>query len=112
MCANVLRLASAASHVPTPAESSWLDMATLGLLYVTSTGSGTAPSCLIMFSLSSAGSCAFGTRSAMVSSLDGCLFGHEDAARPAHVTATAAAAGRASSHGIVRVRTARTGARI
>jgi hypothetical protein len=75
MCANVFRLASAASHVAALAASSWLDMATLGLLYVTSSGSGTAPSCLIMFSLSSAGSSAFGMRSAMVSSLDVCLFG-------------------------------------
>jgi hypothetical protein len=75
MCANVLRLASTASQVATLAENSWLDMATLGLLYDTSTGSGTAPSCLIMFSLSSGGSSAFGTRSTMVPSLNVCLFG-------------------------------------
>ena len=56
MCANVFRLASTASHVAMLAENSWLDRATLGLLYVTSTGSGTAPSCLIMLSRSSAGS--------------------------------------------------------
>src|ERR1700739_1719312 len=73
MCANVLRLASAASHLATSAENTWLNMATLGLLYITSTGSGTTPSCLIMLSLSSAGSSTFGTRSAMVSSLDVCL---------------------------------------
>src|SRR5580692_7460787 len=75
MCANVLRLESTASQLATPAENSWLDLATLGLLYDTSTGSGTAPSCLIIFSQSSAGSSALGTRSAMVSSLDVCLFG-------------------------------------
>src|ERR1017187_417372 len=75
MCANVLRLASTASQVATLAAYSWLDRATLGLLYDTSTGSGTAPSCSIMFSLSSGGSSAFGTRSAMVSSLHVCLLG-------------------------------------
>src|ERR1700734_2970226 len=85
MCANVLRLASTVSHGPTLAESSWSERATLGLLYATSTGSGTAPSRLIMSSLSSAGSSALGTRSATVSSLDVACW-HEDTAGPGIVT--------------------------
>src|SRR6266542_2688470 len=86
MCANDLRLASAASHAPTLAPNSRPAWATSGVCHSTSTGSGTAPSCLIMLSLSSVGSSAFGTRSAM-GVLLGCLpVRHEDTAEPANVT--------------------------
>src|SRR5690348_8097580 len=68
MCANDLRLASAALHAPTLPPNSRLSWVTSGLCYSTSTFSGTAPSCLTMFSLSSLGSSAFGMRSAMMSS--------------------------------------------
>src|SRR5882757_1491787 len=88
MCAKVLRLASAASHAATLPLNSWLATASLGLFHSTSTGSGTAPNCLTILSRNSVGSFAFGTRSAMVSSLDVYLFGHEDTARPANVTTT------------------------
>ena len=73
MCANDLRLSSAASHSPTLPPNSRAASATFGLCQVTSTGSGTAPNCVIMLSLSSVGSSALGTRSAMVSSLSVCL---------------------------------------
>src|SRR6202042_2492088 len=75
MCANDLRLSAAASHSPTLPPISMDAWATLGLCHATSTGSGTAPICLIMLSLSSAVSSAFGTRSTMVFSLPVCLFG-------------------------------------
>src|SRR5580692_4975824 len=73
MCAKDLRLSSTASHAPTLPPNSILARATWGLCHTTSTGSGTAPNCLIMLSLISVGSSAFGTRSAMVSSSDDCL---------------------------------------
>src|SRR5580700_7459181 len=75
ICANDLRLSSAASHSLTWPPICRDASATLGLCHATSTGSGTAPSCLIMLSLSPAVSSAFGTRSAMVFSLPACLFG-------------------------------------
>src|SRR5881392_4023286 len=86
ICANVLRLASAASHAPTFAPNSSAAWATLGLCHSTSTGSATAPNCLIMLSLTSGVSSAFETRNAMVSSLDVLLVRHEDTDGLANVT--------------------------
>jgi len=88
MCANTFRLPSTASHAPTLPLNSRLDSATPGLFHITSTGSGTAPNRMTIFSLSSLGSSAFGTRTAMVSSIICmCLYRHEDTARSAPVTA-------------------------
>src|SRR5919199_4376400 len=87
MCAKVLRLSSAAFHAATLAPNSSAACATAGLCHVTSTGSATAPNCLIMLSRISAGSSAFGTRSVvMVSSLDLLLVRHEDTVERTDVT--------------------------
>src|SRR5215468_2227815 len=86
MCANVLRLSSAASHAPALPPHSRLAWATLGLCHVTSTGSGTVPNRLIMLSLSWVGSSAFGMRSTVVSSFGRLPVQHEDTAEPANVT--------------------------
>src|SRR5262249_21238128 len=63
-----------------------LAKATLGLCHSTSTGSGTPPSCLIMLSLRSVVSSAFGTRSAMGVLLRRLPVRHEDTAEPSNVT--------------------------
>src|SRR5437762_11550779 len=65
MCANVLTLSSVASHVAILAPNSSAAWATAGLCHVTSTGSATAPNCLIMLSRSSLGISAFEIRSVM-----------------------------------------------
>src|SRR5262249_25144306 len=62
MCANDLRLSSAASHSFTLPPNSRLAFVTLGLCQVTSIGSGAAPNCLVMLPWSALGSSAFGTR--------------------------------------------------
>src|ERR1700741_4232060 len=87
ICANVLRLSSAASHAAILAPNSSAAWATLGLCHVTSTGSATAPNCLIMLSRSSLGISAFDTRNVvMVSSRTFCVVRHEDTADGANVT--------------------------
>src|SRR5205814_7237118 len=86
MCAKVFRLSSAASHAAILAPNSSAAWATLGLCHVTSTGSATAPNCLIMRSRSSLGISAFDTRNiVMVSYLDVLLVRHEDTAERANV---------------------------
>src|SRR5437868_12771889 len=84
MCAKVLRLSSAASHVAILAPSSSAAWATLGLCHVSSTGSATAPNCLIMLSRSSLGISAFEIRS--VIRCPPCVW-HEDTAATRNVTA-------------------------